>query len=84
MYRGERWYDTSETDIEKASSKYKHLGKAISGLLMAVTIPGATGISEMTNSLVTKFQELDGVTTVAIWSAPIVLGLMIDAFKKLK
>ena len=84
MYRGERWYDTSETDIEKASSKYKHLGKAISGLLMAVTIPGATGINEIADSLVMKFQELDGVTKVAIWSTPMVLGLMIDAFKKLK
>lgn len=75
--------DEPSPRLEGSQGKYKQLGNAISLLLVAVTV-GGTGIDPMVDSLIRKIQELDVTTTFAVWTTPMILGMMIDAFKKLK
>jgi hypothetical protein len=80
-YRGERWYEEESVDSPRT---YTNVGKAISGLLMAVTSLGEDRVFSMVSPLVREIENLDTPTKAAIWVAPTILGMMIDAFKRLK
>jgi hypothetical protein len=87
----EKWYEGEQSRspigdvfLNTEKNTYKQIGYAISLLMMSTTFFGAPEINPMVTELVSKLQELDPTLTVAAWSTPTILGLIIDALKRKK